>query len=359
MNYKLYIGRVSGIKLFVHWTFFLLIGWIIYSDISSGLQLENILWSIGFVISIFGCVTLHELGHSLTAQRYHIRTRDITLLPIGGVASLESIPEKPKEELAVALAGPAVNVIIALILLPIIYWIQSPSSLQLANISSSNFLGSLLSVNVSLALFNMIPAFPMDGGRVLRALLAFKLDRAKATQIAARIGQVIAIIFMIVGFYGNTFLIFIGFFIFMGAQSELKYAQSYSALSGASIREAMPRDFPTIGADITIREAAEQLIGGQHKNFVVIHNTLPVGTLSSAEISKTLGEQGEAALVEQAMDKNILYLDSSLSLEQALKEFQLNKKSVAMITEQGVIIGAIDLNQIAQFLMVRNNRMKG
>jgi Zn-dependent protease len=226
MNYKLYLGRISGIKLFVHWTFLLLIGWVIYSDVQSGLNFESVLWSLGFVFAIFGCVTLHELGHSLTAQRYHIRTRDITLLPIGGVASLESIPKKPSEELAVALAGPAVNVLIALLLLPVIYFGSSPDVFEgIGGISHSNFLTSLLSVNISLVVFNMIPAFPMDGGRVLRALLGFKLNHRKATTIAARIGQVIAVIFVAVGFYENSFLIFIGIFIFMGAQSELRYAR--------------------------------------------------------------------------------------------------------------------------------------
>jgi len=354
MNYKLYLGRISGIKLFVHWSFLLLIGWVVYSDIRSGLDLESILWSLGFVFTIFVCVTLHELGHSLMAQRYHIRTRDITLLPIGGVASLESIPEKPREELAVALAGPAVNVIIALILFPTIYLGQLPTGFDgLGSISQSNFLTSLLNVNISLVVFNMIPAFPMDGGRVLRALLGFKLSHTKATTIAARIGQVIAIIFVIVGFYGNSFLIFIGIFIFMGAQTELKYAQGTAALNEVNIGEIMVSTFPRIAATSTIREAAQRLLQEKTNNFLVIQNDLPVGSLSREEVLKALGDGGETTLVEEAMEKRLLYLNAKLSIHQALKELKSQNRSLAMVTDQDQVVGVIDHPIIASYLITQ------
>ena len=354
MNYKLYLGRISGIKLYVHWTFLLLIGWVIYSDIRSGLDTENILWSLGFVFTIFGCVTLHELGHSLMAQRYHIRTRDITLLPIGGVASLESIPEKPKEELAVALAGPAVNVIIALILFPFIYLGQSPTTFEgLGGINHSNFLTSLLSVNISLVVFNMITAFPMAGGRVLRALLGFKLNHTRATTIAARIGQVIAIIFVAVGFYGNSFLIFIGIFIFMGAQTEIKYAQGTAVLNETSIGAIMLSTFPRIAVTSTIREAAQRLLEEKTTNFLVIQNDLPAGSLSKEGILKALGERGESTLVEDAMDKRLLYLNAKLSIHEALKEMNSQQQTLAMVTDQNHVIGVIDAHRIAEFLMMQ------
>lgn len=359
MNYKLYLGRISGIKLFVHWTFLLLIGWVIYSDIRSGLDIESVLWSLGFVFTIFGCVTLHELGHSLMAQRYHIRTRDITLLPIGGVASLESIPEKPKEELAVALAGPAVNVIIVLILLPIIYLAHSPATFEgLEAISHSNFLTSLLSVNISLVVFNMIPAFPMDGGRVLRALLGFKLNHAKATIIAARIGQIIAVIFVVMGFYGNSFLIFIGIFIFMGAQTELKYAQGTAVLNETTIGEIMLSSFPRIAASGTIREAAQRLLQEKTSNFLVIQNDHPVGSLSREGVLKALGEGGETTLIEHAMEKGLLYLNATLSIHQALKEMNSQQRSLALVTDQDHVVGVIDPFLIGKFLTNQSGRQK-
>lgn len=360
MNYKLYIGKVSGIKIFIHWTFALLIAWIVYNDLKAGLGANDILWSIAFVLSIFGCVTLHELGHSLTAQRYHIKTKDITLLPIGGVASLESIPEKPKEELLVALAGPLVNVVIALLLLPFVHWPETTDALQgLNKVGGANFLISLLSVNLTLAVFNMIPAFPMDGGRVLRALLSYKMTRVKATRIAAGIGQALAVGFVILGFYGNPFLVFIGIFIFLGAQGESKYAQTRALFTGVTIREVMMKEVPLLEAHITIREAAQQLLVGQNKIFVVVKNGQPVGTLSQQEIIKALGEQGENALVENAMDNNLLYLDAGLSLEEGLKQLQVSKKSLALVTAQNALLGAVDVQNITEFLMIKNARQKG
>lgn len=360
MNYKLYIGKVSGIKIFIHWTFALLIAWIVYNDLKAGLGANDILWSIAFVLSIFGCVTLHELGHSLTAQRYHIKTKDITLLPIGGVASLESIPEKPKEELLVALAGPLVNVVIALLLLPFVHWPETTDALQgLNKVGGANFLISLLSVNLTLAVFNMIPAFPMDGGRVLRALLSYKMTRVKATRIAAGIGQALAVGFVILGFYGNPFLVFIGIFIFLGAQGESKYAQTRALFTGVTIREVMMKEVPLLEAHITIREAAQQLLVGQNKSFVVVKNGQPVGTLSQQEIIKALGEQGENALVENAMDNNLLYLDAGLSLEEGLKQLQVSKKSLALVTAQNALLGAVDVQNITEFLMIKNARQKG
>ena len=355
MNYKLYIGKVSGIKIFIHWTFALLIAWIVYKDLKAGLGTSDILWSIAFVLSIFGCVTLHELGHSLTAQRYHIKTKDITLLPIGGVASLESIPEKPKEELLVALAGPLVNVVIALFLLPFVHWPETTDALQgLNKVGGANFLISLLSVNLTLAVFNMIPAFPMDGGRVLRALLSYKMDRVKATRIAAGIGQALAVGFVILGFYGNPFLVFIGIFIFLGAQGESKYAQTRALFTGVTIREVMMKEVPLLDAHITIREAAQQLLIGQNKSFVVMNQNQPVGTLSQEEIIRALAEQGENTLIENAMDKNLLVLDATMSLEEGLRQLQLNKKPLALVVSENKLQGAVDGQNIAEFLMIKN-----
>lgn len=290
MKYKLYLGRVSGIKLFVHWTFALLLGWVVYNDVRAGLSTVEILWSLAFIIALFVCVTLHELGHSLTAQRYHIKTRDITLLPIGGVASLESIPEKPKEELLITLAGPLVNVAIALVLFPFIYLSNSVGGLGgLTDVSGQSFLTSLVSVNLYLALFNMIPAFPMDGGRILRALLAYKMDRLKATRIAAGIGQALAVGFVVLGFYGNPFLVFIGIFIFMGAQGETRFAQGRALVKNVTLREVMMSEISSLEATLTIRDAAQQVLNGQNKNFVITSAGRPVGTLGYKDIVKATG----------------------------------------------------------------------
>src|SRR5215203_4058606 len=218
MKWSLYLGKISGIKIFIHWTFLILIGWIFLMHAQAGNDLSEGLWGVIFILALFACVVLHELGHALTAKRFKIVTRDITLYPIGGIASMESLPDKPGQELLVALAGPAVNVVIAAGL-----WIYMQSAdlmPDLTKLKSSDeiqnvpFVFNLFAANVVLVVFNLIPAFPMDGGRVLRAILAFKMDRTKATRIAATIGQFMAMIFVFFGFFFNFWLVFIGLFVF-------------------------------------------------------------------------------------------------------------------------------------------------
>jgi Zn-dependent protease len=220
MKWTLKLGEVAGIGIFVHWTFLLLIGWILYTHLSEGDTVRDALEGVAFVLAIFACITLHELGHALMALRFGVRTRDITLLPIGGIARLERIPEKPMQEFLVAIAGPAVNVAIAVVLTVVLIAMGGFSELTDLRLDGANFLTRLLLVNIGLVVFNMIPAFPMDGGRVLRALLSPMMGRLRATDTAATIGQLIAIVFAILGFFGNGMLIFIALFIFLGARQE-------------------------------------------------------------------------------------------------------------------------------------------
>jgi Zn-dependent protease len=178
-----------------------------------------------FIVLLFACVLLHELGHALTANAFGIHTADITLLPIGGVARLERIPTEPRQELLIAIAGPLVNVVIAAVL--IFYLNQRADASDFGDFNSPRvgMLSKLASVNIGLVLFNLIPAFPMDGGRVLRALLAMRMNYVRATEIAAKIGQGIAIFLGIIGLFSNSLLIFIALFVFIGAQQEAAMAR--------------------------------------------------------------------------------------------------------------------------------------
>ena len=218
------IARLAGIDVKIHWTFLILLGWFFYSYYRETNLIETGLYGIGFVLAVFACVVAHEYGHALSARRYGIRTRDITMLPIGGLASLEKLPEKPRQELVVALMGPAVNVAIAGVLA-----VYLALTGQFGNFTAGGFNAldpryfaeNLFAVNVVLVLFNLIPAFPMDGGRVLRALLAMRWDRAKATRFAAGVGRTLAVGFVIIGFLnGNALLVFVGLFVYLGAGAE-------------------------------------------------------------------------------------------------------------------------------------------
>ncbi len=178
----------------MHWTFLILIGWIFMLYLGQGHGVGFALRSVGFILAVFGCVVLHELGHALTAHVHGIQTRDITLLPIGGVARLQRMPREPLQELWVALAGPAVNVVIAGLLWSYLFLTGGLASPPGLLNGTAGFLIQLAYANIFLVGFNLLPAFPMDGGRVLRSLLATRLDYARATEIAARVGQALAIV---------------------------------------------------------------------------------------------------------------------------------------------------------------------
>src|SRR5512147_1158685 len=220
MKWSWKIGTLAGIELRIHVTFLLLLGWVGAAHWMSGKSLDAALNGLAFILALFGCVLLHELGHSLAARKYGIPTRDITLLPIGGVARLERMPEKPAQEFWVALAGPAVNVVIAALLFAWLNITNGWAPLSRLNVASGPFLERLLVANVWLVLFNLIPAFPMDGGRVLRAVLASRMEYVRATQIAAVVGQGLALVFGLIALFGNPMLLFIALFVWIGASQE-------------------------------------------------------------------------------------------------------------------------------------------
>jgi Zn-dependent protease/CBS domain-containing protein len=352
MKYSLSLGRVAGIQIYVHWTFLILIGYIVYANLKQGMGTVDILWSILFILTLFACVTLHELGHALAAKRYSIKTSNITLLPIGGVAQLESMPEKPKEELVVALAGPLVNVVIAGVLFPLLRVSGGLDDLDVTRFSHHNFLPSLMVVNIWLALFNMIPAFPMDGGRVLRALLSFRFERHIATRIAASIGQLLAIGFVFIGFFSNPFLIFIGVFIFLGAQGEAQYAQARSLLSGYTVADAVMKQVPTLKPTDTIEYASDQLLASQNKNFLVVDGPVVLGTLSRDEIIRALREGKSAEPIEPFMNRDFLSFQLNMPLEEAWTTLRTRQQTAAPVFSKSGLAGMLDTENVAEFLMI-------
>jgi Zn-dependent protease/CBS domain-containing protein len=353
MKSKLSLGKIAGISIFIHWTFSLLLAYIIYSGVRGGSGAVDILWSVAFILAIFGCVVLHELGHALTARRFGIATRDITLLPIGGVASLESMPEKPREELLVALAGPAVNLVIVLLLLPLVFLMPELVNMEaMTAVNGDNFLLMFMTVNIVLAFFNLLPAFPMDGGRVLRALLAMRMDRAKATRIAARIGQACALGFVILGLTSNPFLILIGVFIFLGAQSEANYTQTKSMLSGHLVRDVMLQQYRTIDLRETVGRAVQMLLDGQCRTFLVTEREVPVGILDRDAIIKALSTGGDATEVSTVMDSDLVILRPEMPLEEVFQQMQRHGKELMPVIENGRLVGALDTENVTEFVMI-------
>lgn len=355
MKNSLFISKIAGIRIYIHWTFPLVILWIIFSNVRQGMNTEEIIWAVLFVLMLFICVTLHELGHALAAKLYHIQTKDITLLPIGGVARLEKMPEKPGQELIVALAGPAVNVVIAMLLYMFLNITRLSTDISvITHINAGNFLISLAIINLWLALFNLIPAFPMDGGRVLRALLSFRFSRVLATQIAARIAQWLAILFVFTGFFYNPFLIFIGLFVFLGATVETEQVQILSAIKDHIVEAITMREVPTLNRKDTIGKAVELLLNSQTKNFLIMDGKKLFGTLGTDEIIKALKEHTKDTAVEVAANTDPPSIESDEPLENALLLLQRDKQSMLLVKKQGQLYGIIDHENILEYIMIIN-----
>ena len=225
MRSSLKIASIFGIEVRIHLTFLLFLVWIWFINYQVG-GFEGAVQGVLFILGLFACVLLHEFGHAFAAKGFGIHTPDITLLPIGGVARLDRIPEKPWQELVVAIAGPMVNVVIIAALVFVMHAsaaLDQPDDLESPTIG---FLEKMVYINKMLVLFNLIPAFPMDGGRVLRALLAMAMPYLRATQIAAWIGQGLAVVFGLFGIFFNPWLVFIAYFIFVGARQEAAMVQA-------------------------------------------------------------------------------------------------------------------------------------
>ena len=354
------LGNIAGIGVFIHWTFSLLIAYIIFSNYRAGHNTEQIIWTVIFILSIFITVFLHELGHAMAAKKFNIITKDITILPIGGLARLERIPEKPSEELVVAIAGPLVNIVLALITG---LFITVPDLKELTvqltgGINQSNFFLNFFIVNIVLAVFNLIPAFPMDGGRVFRALLSMKFERHIATNIAARLGQILAVGFVILGFYSNPFLIFIGLFIILGAQAEANYTQAKSMLAGYKVKDVLMKEYTVIDKNETVKKAVQLLLNGQSKNFLITENSQPIGTLSRDEIIKALSEQGQSEVVQNVMNRSLIILNPKSPLEDIYQKAQLNKANLMPVMENNQLIGVLDMENILEFIMVKEAQGK-
>lgn len=361
MKGALKIGKIAGIGLFIHWTFLILIAFIIYVNYKAGHNLTQILWSIFFILTIFVTVLLHELGHALAAKRYKLQTTDITLLPIGGLARLEKLPEKPSEELVVALAGPMVNIVIAFITSLFIQIPVNSADLisQLSGgINSSTFFLNFFLVNVWLALFNLIPAFPMDGGRILRAILSYKLQRHIATKIAARIGQFLALGFIFLGMFYNPFLVIIGIFVIIAAQIETNYTDSKQVLKGYKVRDIVMRKFLAIESDETLAAAIKLLLDSQSKDFLITKDGRATGTLNRDEIIAALSQKGENIRLETIMNRELIYLNADSYLEEVFETIYKNKSSLLLVMENQELIGTLDTENLLEFILIKEVKSK-
>ncbi|HBR56678.1 MAG TPA: site-2 protease family protein [Blastocatellia bacterium] len=351
------IGRFFGIEVFIHWTFWILLVWIVLLHFRSGSDLSQALWGGLFILALFGCVVLHEFGHALTAARFGVATRDITLYPIGGIASLEEMPERPGQEMLVALAGPAVNFAIAAIL-----WFYLQLTGQIPGIEALSdpdkmtelpFFWSLFLANLILPIFNLIPAFPMDGGRAFRALLSFWMERVKATIVAAKLGQLLAILFVFLGFFYNFWLVFIGLFVYLGAGGEVAHERMKTELSGLTVDDASMRKFTLLRPEEPLSRAVDALLNSQESAFVVLDGDKPVGLLTRNEIIRGLAEHGKDAAVSSFMIREFFTVDSAMPLREFFKRLIEKNQNIAVVVDKEEnLVGLIDRENVEEMLLI-------
>jgi Zn-dependent protease len=291
MGWSFKLGRISGINIQVHFTFFLILIWGAFNFGGSAGPLYGLL----VTVTLFTLVLLHELGHSVAAMAYGIRVRDITLLPIGGVARLERMPEKPIQEFVVALAGPAVNVLLAIILAPIVFGLAGGLGPMVLSMRSqpglTGLLTFLLTANISLAIFNLLPAFPMDGGRIFRAVMGTFLSFERATTVAVTVGRVLAVGLGIFGLInGQFFLALIALFIFTASGQEGAAVTAKSRLQEVSAGQALTRNTISLSPNATVAQAASLVMRGDRPDFAVVdpYNRQLLGVVSSGDVARAV-----------------------------------------------------------------------
>ncbi len=354
MKWSWKFTRIAGIDIYIHATFLLLIYLVGISYWNEHGTVEAVISGVSFILALFGCVVLHEFGHSLTARRYGIQTRSITLLPIGGVAALEKMPDDPRQEINVAIAGPAVNFAIALILYVYLDMRHTPITAQELTATGGSFAFRLMMVNLFIGAFNLLPAFPMDGGRILRAALAMRMDHAVATKKAASVGQFLALGMGLLGVLYNPFLVFIAVFIWFGASMENSAEQLKSILSHASVRHAMLREFHTLSPDDTLTKAIELTLAGSQKDFPVgYHNNLQK-VLHHSELIRGLQERGEHARISELPLQTILTADANEPLGKLLERMQGNPAQMICIIDAGQVVGLLNLENILELIKIQN-----
>ncbi len=354
MNWSWKIGRLAGIDVFLHWTFPLLMGWVLFSQLAIGADWFAAWMHLAFVLSIFGCVLLHELGHALAAREFGVPTRDITLLPIGGVAHLERIPERPWHEFVIAIGGPLVNLVIAAAIFVGLVLVDA-GKLWFGEIATGYFWQDLMWANVALVLFNLIPAFPMDGGRILRAALASRLSYSHATRIAATVGQVMAMVFVIVGLFvvNNPMLLLVALFVYFGAAAESQMVDARSILRGIPVRDAMMTRFETLSVDDSLGIAARELLAGTQQDFPVTDQGRLVGMLRRADLAQGLGESAYHRSVREVMTCDCLVVSELDLLDNVMLGMQRGCLSVPVVRGDR-LVGLLDTENIGEFMMIRS-----
>lgn len=354
MKWSWRIGRIAGIDIFMHATFLLLLVWVAIAESRAGGDGAAIVRSIGFLLLLFASVVAHEYGHALTARRFGIRTRRITLLPIGGLAELERMPDAPKQEFLIAVAGPAVTLLLVIVLAAVLE--LSGTSFLVSTATAATGLpiaAQLMWANVVLFLFNLLPAFPMDGGRMLRAGLAMRMPAVRATDIASRVGKGFALVFGAIGLLYDPFLVFIALFVWLGASGEAASTRFTSALRDVPVERVMIRECRTLGEDDSLDRAVDHLLAGFQQDFPVVDGggTL-VGILPRVDLVSALRSRGGRTRVGQVMRQSPGVADPREPLTVAYARMREARLQMLPVVHAGRLVGVLTTDNVSEYVML-------
>lgn len=349
--WSLTIARIAGIPIRLHFTLILFLAWIGFVGVQN-----DAAGAFSLAVGIFASVLLHELGHSLTAKRFGVQTRDITLYPIGGVAVLEGKKPKAWEELWIALAGPAVNVVILAILTPILLTTKGALPSLAGGLQGKTLMEGLWLANAAMALFNMVPAFPMDGGRVLRAVLAITKGEPTASQVAGSVGQFLAIVIGLIGLLsGNVVLMLIAFFVFLGAGQEINATVQAGYMQDRLVGDAMMTEFQTLSNGSTLDDAAKLLLSSSQQDFPVVFDEEVLGILTRVDIAQGLAQQGPGGYVSGVMQREFRTLGPGEPLERAIEMFGSNRNPI-LVLKGTALVGLLTTENLSEFVMLEHAR---
>lgn len=352
MRGSITIATIFGTKVRMHLTFVILLAWVAVGEaLTRGA--EAALSGTIFVLLLFACVVAHEFGHVLVARHYGGRTRDIVLLPIGGVSRMERMPEHPAQELAVAIAGPVVSIALGAVL---ILAVGFPTASSIESPALEALLPRLAATNVFLALFNLLPAFPMDGGRALRALLAMRIDRVGATKIAARLGHVIAGLFVLLGLISaNPILVLIGIFIYFGASAEAADTALRQLAQTMKVSDVMRSNIQTMHSSAPLSDAIELMLkAGQHAIPVIGPDGTLAGVATKDSIIRAVHRSGSRGAIGEAMASDVPVVGRDQRLVDALDMMQSHSDSaVVVVDSKGELAGMLTSETLSDLMIVQ------
>jgi len=356
MRWSFPIGRIAGIRIDVHITFLLVLA---YLALAEGKNARDAVLLVSLLLLLFACVLLHELGHALMARRFGVVTREITLTGIGGIARLERMPEQPMQEILIAIAGPGVNLILMVAVGSVMALRNESWPLLIEHAAAGRIVESLFIANGVMLVFNLIPAFPMDGGRVLRGILATFLPYARATRIAATVGQGFAIVFAAVALFSKApQLAIIALFVFISASEERSFVQTRSSLTGMPVSAAMMTAFVSLETRHEIADAVDLLLASSQQDFPVLEGGQFLGMLSRDDIVKGLREEGGESPVGRLVRLDCEPLEATMPLDAAIQRMRAARQSALPVVARGRLVGLLTLENIGELMLVQEARQR-